>query len=141
MIERNPIEVPESLVARERQAIEAEIAAMLQAGGMAREEALERARQNRDDLGPRAEKRARGGLIVDALAVQEHIEVSDDEVAERVARQVNQSGERDWAARFYAQPENLAALKQSMLREKTLRLLLDRAQFEDSGESAPEKPS
>ncbi len=141
VIERNPIEIPESLVARERQAMEAEMAAMLEAGGMAREEALERARQNRDELGPRAEKRARGGLIVDALAEQERVEISDDEVAERVARQVTQSGERERAARFYAEPENLAALKRSMLREKTLRLLLDRAQFEDREESVPEKQS
>ena len=141
VIERNPIEIPESLVARERQAMEAEMAAMLEAGGMAREEALERARQNRDELGPRAEKRARGGLIVNALAEQERVEISDDEVAKRVARQVTQSGERERAARFYAEPENLAALKRSMLREKTLRLLLDRAQFEDREESVPEKQS
>jgi len=141
VIERNPVEIPESLVARERQAMEAEMAAMLEAGGMAHAEAVERVRQNRDELGPRAEKRARGGLIVDALAEQERVEISDDEVAERVARQVTQSGERERAARFYAEPENLAALKQSMLREKTLRLLLDRAQFEDSEETAPEKES
>jgi len=141
VIERNPIEVPESLVTRQRNSIEAEMAAMLQAGGMPHEEALERARQNRDELGPRAEKRAREGLIVDALAEQEQVEVSEDEVAERVARQVTNSGERDRAARFYAQAENVAALKQSMIREKTLRLLLDRAQIEDGEEPAPQKES
>ncbi|HTY53758.1 MAG TPA: trigger factor [Candidatus Binataceae bacterium] len=141
VIERNPVEVPESLVARERQSMEAEMAAMLQASGMPREQAIERAHQSREEFGPRAEKRARSALIVDALAEQEKVEISDDEVAERVARQVTQSGERERTARFYAEPENLAALKQSMRREKTLRLLLDRAQFEDAEEPAPEKES
>jgi trigger factor len=139
VIERNPVEVPESLIARERQSMEGEMAAMLQASGVPREEAVERAGQNRDEFTSRAEKRARGALIVDALAEQEKVDVSDDEVAERVARQVTQSGERERAARYYAEPENLAALKQSMRREKTLRLLLDRAQFEESEESAPEQ--
>ena len=141
VMERNPIEIPESLVARERQALEAEMAAMLEAGGMTHEDALERVRQNREELAPRAEKRARGGLIVDALAEQEAVEVSDDEVADRVARLVTQSGERERTARFYAQPENLAALKHSMRREKTLRMLLDRAQFEDRDETAPAQES
>jgi len=141
VMERNPIEIPESLVARERQALEAEMAAMLEAGGMTHEDALERVRQNREELAPRAEKRARGGLIVDALADQEAVEVSDDEVADRVARLVTQSGERERTARFYAQPENLAALKHSMRREKTLRMLLDRAQFEDRDETAPAQES
>ncbi len=136
VIERNPVEVPESLIARESQGLQAEMAAMLEAGGMARAEAIERVRENREELAPRAEKRARTGLILDALADQERVEIGDDEVAERVASMVTHSGERERAARHYAEPENLAALKHSMRREKTLQLLLDRAQFEDAGEAS-----
>src|SRR6266851_6100531 len=55
IIERNPIEVPESLVAREQRNLELETAAALEALGMARDAALERARQEQEDLKARAE--------------------------------------------------------------------------------------
>ncbi len=140
IIERNPIEVPESLIAHEQQALEAELAAALEAGGMTREQAGERTRENSEDLRARAERRARSALIVDALAEQEKVEVSDEEVARRIAGMVAQSGrERERMASFYSQEENRASLKRAMRREKTLDLLLDRAQAENEagGEASP----
>lgn len=129
IIERNPIDVPESLIAREERALEAELALTYEAGGMPREEALAQARGESEELKARAEKRARSALIVDAVANQENVEVSDEEVGERVARMVTQSGrQRDRVAEFYSREENRAALKESMRREKTLDVLLKRAQ-------------
>ncbi len=129
VIERNPIDVPESLIERERRALEAELAATLEAGGLDREQAAERVRANEQELRTRAEKRARTALIVDALADQEKVEVSDEELGERVARIVTQSGrERDRAAEFYRHEENREALRRSMRRDKALDLLLSRAQ-------------
>ncbi len=82
-------------------------------------------------LGPRSARKSE--LIVDAIAEQEKVEVSDDEVADRVAAIVTQSGrQRDRAAEFYSHEENRAALKVSLMREKTLDLLLSRAQIEDA---------
>jgi trigger factor len=129
VIERNPIEVPESLVERERRASEAELAATLEAGGLDREKVAERVRAAEQELRTRAEKRARTALIVDALADQEKIEVGDEELGERVARIVTQSGrDRDRAAEFYRHEENREALRRSMRRDKALDLLLSRAQ-------------
>ena len=136
VIERNPVELPESLVARELSAMEAELHQTLEAGGLSHEEAGERVKQNADDLKARAEKRARTGLIVDALAEQEKIEINDEELGERVAGIVTQSGRnRGRAAEFYRSPENREALKQSMRREKALDFILSRAKREDA---APE---
>jgi len=136
VIERNPVELPESLVARELSAMEAELHQTLEAGGLSHEEAGERVKQNADDLKARAEKRARTGLIVDALAEQEKIEINDEELGERVAAIVTQSGRnRDRAAEFYRSPENREALRQSMRREKALDFILSRAKRE---EAAPE---
>jgi trigger factor len=133
VIERNPVELPESLVARELSAMEAELHQTLEAGGLSHEEAGERVKQNADDLKARAEKRARTGLIVDALAEQEKIEINDEELGERVAAIVTQSGRnRDRAAEFYRSPENREALKQSMRREKALDFILSRAKREDA---------
>ncbi|HXZ88109.1 MAG TPA: trigger factor [Candidatus Binataceae bacterium] len=145
ILERNPVEVPESLTAREQRTLEAETVMALESAGVPREAALDRARQNPEDVKARAEKRAKSGLIVDAIAEQEKVEVSDDEVADRVAAIVTQSGrQRERAAEFYGHEENRVALKISMKREKTLDLLLTRAQSESATEGeapAGEAPS
>ena len=142
IIERNPVEVPESLLAREERLIEAETAAALEAAGMPRESALERARQNPEEIKTRAEKRAKSALIVDAIAEQEKIEVSDDDVANRVATIVTQSGQqRERAAEFYSHEENRVGLKAMMRREKTLDLMLSRAQSEDAAAATGETPA
>jgi trigger factor len=132
VIERNPIELPESLVARELSAMEAELHQTLEAGGVSHEDAGERVKQSAEDLKTRAEKRARTALIVDALAEQEKIEINDEELGERVASIVTQSGRnRDRAAEFYRKEENREALRQSMRREKALDFILSRAKRED----------
>ncbi|HEV2170163.1 MAG TPA: trigger factor, partial [Candidatus Binatus sp.] len=137
VIERNPVELPESLVARELSAMEAELHQTLEAGGLSHEEASERVKQNTEDLKTRAEKRARTGLIVDALADQEKIEVDDEALGERVASIVTQAGrQRDRAAEFYRKEENREVLRQTMRREKALDLILSRAKRED-GASEP----
>ena len=138
IIERNPIEVPESLIAREQRNLELETAAGLEAFGMTREAALERARQEPDDLKAKAEKRARSALIVDALATQENVEVTADEVAEQIATLVTQGGgpNRERQANFYSHQENRDALALVMRREKTLDKLLSRAQAAEKDASS-----
>ena len=137
VMERNPVEVPESMVDLELRSIEAELAANFEERGLSHEQAHARAAENREELRTRAEKRARSSIVVDALADQESVEVSDEELADRVAKLVTHSGsERDRVAKFYRQEENRAGLKQSMRREKTLDILLSRAQVEP--ESAAE---
>src|SRR5260370_23005106 len=132
-MERSPGEVPEALVAGELAAMEAELHQTLESGGLTHEDATERVKQNADDPKTRAEKRARTALIVDALAEQEKIEVNDEELGDRVAAVVTQSGRsRDRAAEFYRKEENREALRQSMRREKALDFILGRAKREDS---------
>jgi FKBP-type peptidyl-prolyl cis-trans isomerase (trigger factor) len=93
------------------------------------EAALARVRENPDEIKAQAEKRARAAMVVDGIADQEHVEVTADEVGERVGRIVTGAGRsRERAAEHYAQEENRAALQQVMRREKTLDQLLKRAQ-------------
>lgn len=132
ILERNPIDVPESLVVREQQILETETANALESAGIPHEAAHQRARENPEETKSRAEKRARSALLVDAIADQENIESTDDEVAERVAAIVTRSGprQRERIAEFYRAEENREALRQAMRREKTLDRLLSRAQQE-----------
>lgn len=142
IIERNPVDLPESLVARETRTLEHELASNYEAAGMSHEEAHAKARENADDLKARAEKRSRSALIVDAIADQENIDVTDDEVAERIGQMVTYSGRaREQMAEHYRSEENRAALKQVMRREKTLDGLLARAQGENTAPAADETSS
>ena len=94
----------------------------LQAGGMSAEQAAEAAHKNHDEFKTRAEKRAHSCLIIDAMADQEKIEVSDEEVAERVAVIVTQAGrDRERVANFYSKEENRAALAQRHAARKDPR--------------------
>ncbi len=132
IIERNPFEVPESLIEREQRALESELAAALEASGVPHEQAHARAHENSQELRSRAEKRACTMLLVDAIANQENVTVSDEEVADRVARMVREAGrERERVAQFYADEGNRAALRDSLCREKALDLVMKRAQIEN----------
>jgi trigger factor len=137
IIERNPIEVPQSLEDRERELMESEMAIALINAGMPRENAAERVRNSADEIRTRAHKRALSSLIVDAIAAQENVQVSDDELAGRVAEIVTRSSgkNREHAAEHYREPQNREALRQTMRREKALDALLERAQSEP--EQAP----
>jgi trigger factor len=142
IIERNPVDLPESLVARETRNVEHELASNYEAAGMSHEDAHARARENADDIKARAEKRSRSALIVDAIADQENIDVTDDEVAERIGQMVTYAGRaRDQMAEHYRSEENRAALKQVMRREKTLDRLLERAQGENTAAATAETSS
>ncbi len=127
LLERNPVEPPQSLVERELRRLEAENTVVLEAGGVSAQQAAERVREQRETLARLARRRVCEALIVDALAEQEKIEVSDDELAQRVALLVSRAGrERDRVARFYAQEENREALRKLLRREKTLQWVVDR---------------
>lgn len=144
IVERNPVELPESLVTREQRALEAEAANLLESAGIPHEAAHQRAQENPEETRGRAEKRARGALVLDAIATQEGVEVDDDELAERVASLVTGSGrQRERVAEYYRAEENRAALRLGMRREKTLERLMARAREGDtvgSSEAAAVKP-
>jgi trigger factor len=136
IVERNPVEVPESMVSRELHAMEAELVTTLRAGGLSEEQIAEQVRSSAEEFKNRASKRARNALVLDALAEQEQVEVDDDLLAERIGLILRQSGRgRDRLSDFYSHEENREALRRSLRREKVLEGLLARAK-EGSKEGA-----
>jgi trigger factor len=128
LVERNPVEPPESMVARELTRLEAETAALLRAEGLGEETAAERVHSRREELNGWATRRVRERLLVEALAAQENIAVTDDELAARVAKLVSESGrERERVAKFYAREENRLNLRAALHREKALQWLVNQS--------------
>lgn len=129
VLERNKIEVPESLVTREQRAMESDLASTLRQAGVAEENINERVQAAAEDIKNRAQKRAATRLVLDALAEQEKVEVNDDELAEAIGAIIRQAGtkNRERFSEFYAQEQNREDLRQSRRREKVMDLLLARA--------------
>ncbi len=141
VLDRNKIDVPESLVTREQRAIESELASTLRQAGMPEEQVTERVQSAAEDIKTRAQKRAASGLVLDALAEQEKVEVTDDELAERIGAIIRQAGtkNRERFSELYAQEQNREGLRQTMRREKAMDQLLTRAKGRGEADAAPQQ--
>jgi trigger factor len=128
IVERNPVELPESLVEMELAVLVREREQQAEDREQARQPAADAtaiAPERQGELRSQAEKQARRALIVDALARELNVEVSDDELAGRVAEIVRAAGrERQAVADYYAREENRVRLRGAMRREKALDALL-----------------
>jgi len=141
VLDRNKIDVPESLVTREQRTMESELASTLRQAGMPEEQVTERVQSAAEDIKTRAHKRAAGSLILEALADQEKVEVTDDELAERIGAIMRQAGtkNRERFSEFYGQEQNREGLRQTMRREKAMDELLTRAKVSGDPEVAPQQ--
>src|SRR5262249_34543057 len=133
ILDRNHVEVPESLVMREQRAMENDLASTLRQGGLPDEQVAERVNAAAEELKSRAHKRATTALVLDALSDQEKVSIDDDELADRIGAILRQTGgkNRERMSEFYAQEENREGLRLTMRREKVLDQLLSRAQRTD----------
>jgi len=141
VLDRNKIDVPESLVTREQRAMETDLASTLRQAGMPEEQVNERVQSASEDIKTRAQKRAASSLVLDAIAEQEKVEVTDDELAERIGAIMRQAGtkNRERFSEFYAQEQNREGLKQTMRREKAMDQLLTRTKSSNEPEAAPQQ--
>jgi trigger factor len=127
LVTRNPIAVPESLVERQFQRLVAELRVPPRPGAQGQGEA-ELPAQVREELLSRARRQVQGSLLLDALARQQGLVVSDAEVDSRLAEIVAGSGEhRRQVHAYYEQEENRQALRARLLQEKALGVVVDRA--------------
>ncbi len=120
----NPMVLPESLVEDEiRQRLEEMIRRMMMQGMDPEQMKLDWMELRREQEEP-ARKSVHARLVLDALAVEERIEVGDEEIERRLRRDAEAIGEK--YEKFRAQLEKragLEVLKNQMIREKSLDLL------------------
>jgi len=127
VVEAHTFDIPPGMVDRELQS-------------MARSQATRLARQGVDvktfdfakfseENKPLAEKRVKGILLLDVIAEKEKLEVPDQEVTSAIAALARSSGQTvDAVKKYYESLDGgLENLRSSLVREKTLSLLLSRA--------------
>lgn len=128
LIARHPFEAPPSLIAQEQE-------------NMLRDQ-MDRFRQHGMDtsgmdptrilevMKPMAERRVRVRLILSRIADQENLAVDDAEMDAALARiAVNNRRDVTEIKKFYQEHDLMGALRRTLLDDKTMKLLLDKAEI------------
>lgn len=123
LIDANPVPVPPTLLERQEQSMMRELFALQQMLGrpLPMDDGLHH------EMHERAERRIRAGLLFGALAEQEKIEVSAEEVEKRLQEIAEQSGKHVAKVRAEYQGERRESLQNQILQNKLLEYLVSRA--------------
>jgi len=127
LVESHTFDVPPGMVERELMSMARSYATRMARRGMDMKSIdIEKFREENRSM---AEKRVKGTLLLDEIAVKEKLDVTDQEVTSALtvmARSSNQS--LDAVRKYYESQEGgLDNLRASLIEEKTLSLLLSRA--------------
>jgi trigger factor len=123
--ERHPMELPQGVVQREVEQLAADYAESLARRGVRPEQLGLDWQRVREEVRPVAERRVHVRLLLDAIAEAEPVEVTDEEF-ERALAALARAQKTTTPALRKALDENgrLAALREQMRRDKTVRHLL-----------------
>jgi trigger factor len=128
LVTRNPFEVPPSLVREQERRM------LIEAGILRPDEDLSSSRlalpeQFREEFSARARRQVQSFLVLDALAKQQDITASDEELQQRITDIVAANGveRRQQIEVFYERPENRLSLERRLQQEKALRFVIDKS--------------
>lgn len=131
LLERVSIEPPASLVEHRAGELLNDFKMELLGRGL-QLSAPEHEAEAREKLAPRAERDVRVGLLLDALVRQFGVEVSDDDLAERIGRIVASSGRNHEQVREHFSHEHARdAVRSEMLRARALEKIVSGADIRD----------
>lgn len=140
-------DVPESLAGQEIESMISTTRFNLQRSGLSLETMGFSEEKMREDYQPEALKRVRVGLILGKIAQDQKLEVSTEDIQDKMAQTAKETGQPlEVIAEFYTKNNMLSSLQDSMLMEKTLNFLTENANIEDAdtlgpAESGPGKSS
>lgn len=125
LVEAHEFEVPEALL---HETIHGYMHEMGQHPAHDSEESL----QLHEALAPRARGELRAGFLLDAIAVAENVEVTREDMENRIRAHLASAGRRvEEVRRHYSQPQAIADLKRNLLREKAAQCVFDSASVQE----------
>jgi trigger factor len=136
LLERNVFAVPPSMVEAYAQERARNLLQFWRMQGLPETRAMQFLEQNWQGIMNQAHVEVRRHLALEALARQERVEVSDDELSEAIVERIKEHGER--AAKVYERPDMREALMSDITAKKTVALLIANASVVDA---APEQPA
>jgi len=128
LLAANPFEVPESLVEEQTKALVSDTKLRLAAQGMELKNLGITEEKLQGDYKTMAEKQVRTFLILEKIAGQEGISVTDEEADDRL-REISERMHQkfDVVKRYYEKNGLLPEVKTGIIRDKTLNFLLEKA--------------
>jgi trigger factor len=128
LAELHPVAVPPSMLERRRESLIADAERYLVMRGVPWAEVQKTRAAIREDAGPAAERKVRLSLVLEAIAAKEAIAVADEELSAEIAKIAAANKlEPAEVRRRLIQNETMAGLKASLLEDKTLDWVVDRA--------------
>ena len=131
LIENHALTIPPSMVERQTRYLMERYQSQIQQAGAESDAAppMEEARKN---LEGRAARQVQATLLVEKISQQEKIEITDQDVQERVDNLARSAGDRAKSVReYYARPEARDDLRAQLVFDRTLGYLLERAQIKE----------
>jgi trigger factor len=128
LAELHPIAVPPTMLERRKESLIADAERYLVMRGMPWAEVQKTRASIREDAGPAAERKVRISLVLEAIAEREQIAVTDEELSAEIAK-IAAANKLDptEVRRRLIRNETLTGLKASLLEDKTLDWVVDRA--------------
>jgi len=128
LLEANPFEVPDSLVEEQAKAMVSDTKLRLAAQGVVLKNLGVSEEKLQEDYKVMAQKQVRTFLILEKIAGQEGIAVTDDEADDRLREMSERMHQKfDVVKRYYENNDLLPEVKDGIIRDKTLNFLLEKA--------------
>ena len=128
LLEANPFEVPESLVEEQTKAMVSDTKLKLAAQGVVLKNLGVTEEKLQEDYKAMAQKQVKTFLILDKIASQEGIAVTDEEADDRLKEMAERMHQKfDVVKRYYEKNELLPEVKAGIIRDKILNFLLEKA--------------
>jgi trigger factor len=128
LLEANPFEVPESLVEEQAKAMVSDTKLRLVAQGVVLKNMGVSEEKLQEDYRGMAQKQVRTFLILEKIAGQEGIAVTDEEAEGRLREMSERMHQKfDVVKRYYEKNGLLPEVKDGIIRDKTLNFLLEKA--------------
>ena len=128
LLEANPFEVPESLVEEQTKALVSDTKLRLAAQGVDLKNLGLTEEKLQGDYRAMAQKQVKSFLILEKIAVQEGMTVTDEEVEDRLKEMAERMHQKfDVVKRYYEKNNLLPEVRAGMIRDKTLNFLLEKA--------------
>lgn len=141
LMERVEVPLPDSVVASEVERRNESFDQQLQGAGLSREQYLEAQGQSTEDFDAEVDQAARqavrAGFVLDQLALQEELDVEENDVGQRIIEQASQMGVApNQLAQYLVENNQMGVVVTEVLRGKALDLLVEHAKVtEESGNS------
>jgi len=128
LLEANSFDIPESMVEEQAKALVSDTKMRLATQGIALENLKIPEEKLQEDYREAARKQVRTYLILEKIAAQEGITVTDEEAEERLRSISEKTHQKfDVVKRYYEKNELMPGLKTGILTDKTLGFLLEKA--------------